>query len=86
VINSQSNSKQYKEYILSRLPVSHYFSHNSSFSSQLLVEISMKTTYGTKMQEINDCLFQARLRDISSIHNKSHFETTTKGAAQKGTL
>jgi hypothetical protein len=44
------------------------------------------TTDGTKMEEINDCLFQARLRDISNIHNISHFETTTKGAAQTGTL
>jgi hypothetical protein len=41
------------------------------------------------MQEINSSLFQARLQDISNIHNRSHFTTrilkTTKGAAQTGT-
>jgi PleD family two-component response regulator len=55
----------------------------------LLVEISVKTTDGPGMQEINTSLFQARLDDISNIHNRSHFKArilkTTNSALQAGT-
>jgi len=53
----------------------------------LLIESSVKTTDGPRMPEINTSLFQARLHDISNIHNRSHFKarilkTTTKSALQ----
>jgi hypothetical protein len=56
----------------------------------LLVEISVKTADGPRMQEINTSLFQARLHDISNIHKRSHFKarilkTTTKSALRAGT-
>jgi hypothetical protein len=76
-----------RRYILSLLPVSQYFSHNSSFSDHLLVEISVQTTDRPRMQEINTSLFKARLHDISNVHNTSHFKarilkTTTESALQ----